>query len=112
MAKFTGSVGYVTQEESSPGVWSPVDTIRPMKGDIIKQSATSQNDYRAVTSGNKVNSDITLGHRVSLFGDAYAFKNYFDIKWIEIDGLKWAVTSVELQRPRILISLGGMWNGY
>jgi hypothetical protein len=109
MAKFTGSVGYVTQDETAPGVWSPVDTIRPTKGDITKQSASSQHDYK--TSGiNKVNSDISLGHRVSLFGDAYAFKHYMNLKWVELDGLKWSVTSVELQRPRIVVSLGGLWN--
>jgi hypothetical protein len=104
MAKFTGLVGYVTQEETVPGVWSSAENSKMMTGDIIRQSSNSQN-------GDKVNSDITLNHRVSLLGDAYAFGNYYNIKWIELDGRKWSVTSVEVQRPRLIIGLGGLWNG-
>lgn len=104
MTKYAGLVGYVVQEQTAPSVWTPVETPKRMKGDIIRQSASTQND-------DKVNSDITLNHRVSLIGDAYAFSSYFNIRWIEIDGHKWEVTNVEVQRPRIIVSLGGPWNG-
>lgn len=104
MAKFTGLVGYVTQEEKRPGIWSPVENPVIMRGDIIRQSSTNQND-------GKVNSDISLNHRVSLLGDAYAFGNYYNIKWIEIDGRKWEVSSIEIRRPRIIVTVGGLWNG-
>jgi hypothetical protein len=104
MAKFTGLVGYVTQAETVPGVWSSIENSVVMRGDIIRQSSNSQN-------GDKVNNDITLNHRVSLLGDAYSFGNYYNIGWIEIDGRKWEVSSVEIQRPRIIATLGGVWNG-
>lgn len=104
MAKYAGLVGYVTEQETVPGVWSPVDNPKKMKGDLISLSSSRQ-------SGDKVNDDITLGHRVSLIGDAYAFGNYFDIRWIQIDGAKWEVSSVEIQRPRLILSIGGLWNG-
>lgn len=103
MSKFAGLVGYVTQEEKVPGVWSPVDNSVQMKGDFIRESSSVQN-------GDKVNSDFTLNHRVSLMGDAYAFNNYVNIKWIQVNGVKWKVASVELQRPRIVVTLGGLWN--
>lgn len=104
MSKFAGLVGYVTQEESVPGVWSPVENPKMMKGDIIRQSSTNQN-------GDKVNSDVSLNHRVSLLGDAYAFNNYYSLKWIQLNGRKWEISSVELQRPRIVVTVGGLWNG-
>lgn len=104
MAKYAGLVGYVTELETKPGVWSPSESSKRMRGDIIRQSSSNQND-------DKVNSDISLNHRVSLVGDAYAFGNYYNIKWIEIDDAKWEASSVEIQRPRIIVTLGGLWNG-
>lgn len=104
MTKYAGLVGYVTTVESSPGVFSPVSTSKVMKGDMIRQSSSVQ-------SGDKINSDISLNHRVSLVGDAYAFGNYYNIKWIQIDGMKWEVSSVEIQRPRLIVTLGGLYNG-
>lgn len=103
MSKYAGLVGYVTQEETVPGVWSPVDKAVMTKGDIIRQSSSVQND-------GKVNSDVTLNHRVSLIGDAYAFNNYFNLKWIEVGGRKLEVSSVELQRPRLIVTVGGLYN--
>ena len=104
MAKFAGLVGYVTQEETAPGVWSPVEQTRMMKGDFYMESSRHQN-------GDKVNKDIALNHRVSLVGDAYAFANYYAIRWIEIKGVKWEVTSIEVKRPRLTVNVGGLYNG-
>lgn len=110
MTKFAGLVGYVTQEETVPGVWSPVPNPKMMKGDTLRLSSTNGNGARISDSG-KANDDITLSHRVSLIGDAYAFDNYFNIAWVEVRGRKWEVTTVEIQRPRIIVTLGGLWNG-
>lgn len=103
MAKFSGLVGYVIQDEKVPGVWSANEQPVMMKGDVIRRSSTNQND-------DKINSDITLSHRVSLIGDAFAFLNYYNIKWIMIGGRKWEVSSVEIQRPRIIVTVGGLYN--
>lgn len=103
MAKYSGLVGYVTQGETTPGVWSSIENPVPMRGDLIRASLSRQND-------SKVNSDVSLNHRVSLIGDAYAFQQYYNIRWIELDGLRWEVNSVELQRPRIIVTIGGPWN--
>lgn len=104
MAKFAGLVCYGSQVEIAPGVWDTDEKILMMKGDRIRQNAN-------IRESDKVNGDIALGHRVSLIGDAYAFDNYYNIKWIEIDGRKWTVSSIEIQRPRLILDIGGLWNG-
>lgn len=104
MAKYSGLVTYATQGETVPGVWEDITKEHSMKGDIIRRGSTLQDN-------NKVNGDIALNHRVSLVGDAFAFDNYYNIKCIEIDGHKWEVNSVEVQHPRIIVTVGGVWNG-
>ena len=104
MSRFSGLVGYATQEETTPGVWTDVENTRTMKGDIIRQSSSNQ-------QGEGVNDNVSLNHRISLIGDAYAFDNYFNIKWVKMDTKKWKVTSIEVDRPRIILSLGGLCNG-
>lgn len=104
MAKYAGLVGYGEQVETAPGVWESAIKEHMMKGDLIRQNAN-------IRDSGKVNDDITLNHRVSLFADAYAFDNYFNMKWIQIDGHKWKVSSIEVQRPRLLVDIGGLWNG-
>ena len=103
MAKFAGLVGYASQVETSPGIWEVDERTLVMKGDLIRQNADS-------SENGKVNGDIALGHRLSLIGDAYAFDNYYNLKWVMIDGRKWTVSSVEIQRPRLIIGIGGLYN--
>ena len=103
MAKFAGLVGYVTQEETKPGVWTPVEKTRPMKGDFYMESSRHQN-------GDKMNENIALNHRISLVGDAYSFRNYYAIRWIEIENIKWEVTSIEVKRPRLIVNVGGLYH--
>lgn len=104
MSRFSGLVGYATQEETTPGVWTDVEKSRTMKGDILRQSSSNQ-------QGEGINDNVSLNHRISLVGDAYAFANYFNIKWVKMDTKKWKVTSIEVDRPRIILTLGGLWNG-
>lgn len=102
MVKFSGLVGYGAQVETYPGVWETEDKEILMRGDLIRQNANINNE--------PVNADINLKNRISLIGNAYAFDNWFNMKWIELDGQKWKIQSVEVQRPRLIVEVGGVWN--
>lgn len=104
MAKFYGKVGYVKTEETQPGVWTEVPKERVYTGDVIK------NARRLETSG-VINANVNVSNSISIVADAYAYENIFAIRYIEWMGAFWTVTDVEVQRPRLILSVGGVYNG-
>lgn len=106
MAKFHGKVGYGEPVEDPPGSGVHIDQITefPYKGDVIRNS-------RNLGPGEGVNSDISVGNSISIVADAYAVEHFMKIKYVEWAGVLWTVTDVEVQRPRLLLSLGSVYNG-
>lgn len=104
MAKFYGKIGYVRTAETSPGVWEELVTERNYTGDLIRNT-------RRMQGGDKVNSDITVSNEVSIIADPFACGNFHSIRYIEFMGARWKVESVEVQYPRLILSIGGLYNG-
>lgn len=104
MARFCGKVGYAETKEAAPSVWIPEITERTYYGDVYKDASKRQ-------TGDKVNDDISLGNQFSIVADGYAWKKYPFIAYVEWMGVKWKVTGVEAQRPRLILTVGGVYNG-
>lgn len=104
MAKFHGEIGYGTSVESSPGVWEEGIVERTYFGDVLK-SARQEKD------GESVNDDITINNSISVVADAYANEHIFAIRYVRWMGTLWKVPNVEVQSPRLLLRLGGVYNG-
>lgn len=110
MAKFFGEIGFVTTVETVPGVWQPQLVKRNYYGDIIRNTSR----WSAMQSGgaiDKVNDDITVSNEISIVADPYAYENFHNIIYVEYMGTKWKVSSVNVQQPRLNLSLGGVYNG-
>ena len=105
MAKWYGKVGYSEAVETSPGVWAPQDTVREYYGDVIR------NTTKWTVNSDSTNDDLTVNSQISIVADPFANNKFHSMKWIEFMGAKWKVTSVEPQPPRLLLTLGGVWNG-
>ena len=105
MAKFYGKIGYSFTGETVPGVWVDDFVEKDVVGDFVK------NTRQLVNSGG-VNDDITFNNLVSIVADPYATEHFQFIKYIQDgrSGVKWKVTSVEVQFPRLLLTLGGEYN--
>ena len=43
--------------------------------------------------------------------DPYAYDHFFAIKYVKWMGAYWKVTNVEVQRPRLKLTVGGVYNG-
>lgn len=104
MAKFHGKVGYIYTKETSPGVYTEVVTERDCVGDILR------NNKRWEKSEN-LNDDITVSNTFSILTDEYINQNIKNLRYIQWMGAKWKVTSFEIQRPRIILTVGGVYNG-
>jgi hypothetical protein len=104
MARFFGRVGYGEQSETSPGVWEDIITEYSYYGDVIR-------DTRQLRAADKVNDDLSVQNTISIMADEYANDHFFAIRYVEWAGVLWTVTQVEVQRPRLLLSLGEVYNG-
>ena len=104
MAKFCGEIGYGETVETSPGVW--VDQITEIQyyGDVVRNT-------RRLQEGMSVNDDLSVSNSISIVADAYASEHFFAIRYVRWAGSLWKVSDVEVQRPRLLLRLGGVYNG-
>ena len=104
MAKFFGTIGYGEAQETVPGIHKDVITERPYYGDVLRNT-------RKLMDGEKVNNDISVSNLISIVSDEYANEHFFAIRYISWQGALWLVTDVEVQSPRLLLRLGGVYNG-
>lgn len=104
MARYYGNIGYTIETEKYPGVWVPTLVPRPYYGEVIKNRLNSQQQ-------SSVNPTITISNTISIIADPFAYENFVNIRYAEYLGKKWIVTSIEVDRPRMLLTLGGLYNG-
>lgn len=97
-------IGFSSSEMVAPGVYEDIITERKYYGDVTK-------DFRKDTRTDKVVRDIDISNTFSIVADPFAFENFQFIKYLKYMGVAWNVESVEVQYPRLLISVGGRWNG-
>lgn len=104
MAKWYGNVGYVVSTEERPGLWVPKPVERLYYGELIKTVS------KWTTSG-EVNDDLNVANQISIIADPFAYENFQSIKYVEFMGAVWKVTSIEPRHPRLILSIGGLYNG-
>ena len=104
MARFFGNVGYVISTNPSPGVYDQESISREYFGDEIKSGSRWK-------SGEVINDDVIITNEISIVADPFAYTNFSAIRWVEWMGNKWKVESIRIERPRLILSLGGVYNG-
>jgi hypothetical protein len=105
LTKWYGKIGYSNTVETTPGVWMSQDTIREYFGEV------KRNSTRWTGNSDSTNDDLTVNSQISIIADPFANENFYSMKWIEFMGTRWKITSVEPQFPRLLLTLGGVYNG-
>lgn len=104
MTKFYGNIGFVVTKETSPGIWEEQEEVRPYYGLVNRNQRRWQ--------GNEdLNDDILVSNEISVIADDFILENLGAMKWVEWMNSKWKINSIELEYPRIKLTIGGIWNG-
>lgn len=104
MAKWFGRIGYAETIETAPGVWKEQIILREYYGDLIR-------NIRRIQTADKVNDDLSISNELSIVADPYAINNFYSMRYAEFMGTKWKISNVEVSYPRLILTLGGVWNG-
>lgn len=104
MAKFCGILGFCKTEETKPGVWEDKKIEVHAHGDFIKNTVKLEN------SGG-VNDNVNLNMSISIIASPYTMQNFQFIKYVKFNGTAWRVATIEMQYPRLILTLGGLYNG-
>lgn len=106
MARFYGKIGYGEAEETPHGSGVYVDNIIEVSyfGDVIR-------DTRKLEPGQGLNDNLSVGNSISIVADAFAIDHFHNIRYVEWVGALWTVSNVEVRSPRLILSLGSVYNG-
>ena len=104
MAKYYGKIGYAETVETTPGVWTEQIIERYYKGE-------ARRIMKRTEDGEKVNPDLNISNEISIVSDSYAEQHFHQIRYIAWEGALWTVKSVTVERPRLRLTIGGVYNG-
>lgn len=103
--KYYGKIGFWKEDvEIAPDVFAPSITERLYCGEVTR-------NYRKFQNGEHQNDNLTVNNQITILSDLYAQLNWQSIKYAEWNGVKWKVNTVEISYPRLILELGGVWNG-
>lgn len=102
--RFYGEVGYTPTEVDDTGVATAKLVKRDYYGDVLELTSRWKDT-------ENLNDDIHVSHRISILADPYAIQNFPYIKYVKWLGTCWEVSTVKVDYPRVILSLGGVYNG-
>lgn len=103
MAKWHGKIGYAKMIETSPGIREEQIITYEYRGDLNRNT-------RRLQGSNELNDNIVVANEISIVADPFARDNFHNIRYVEFMGTNWKVSNVEVQYPRLILTLGGKYN--
>lgn len=104
MAKFYGAIGYISEVETAVDVIENKPIERMYKGDLIRNN-------RRLDNGENINDNVIISNQISIIADPYANNHIFDMRYVKWRGTAWKVSNVDVEPPRLILTLGGVYNG-
>ena len=102
--KWFGKIGYGIDTETAPGVWEQEFVERDYYGEI--REINSHWDRT-----DTLNDEMKINCKISIIADEFALNQFPFIKYCEYNGHKWKVSDISPKHPRLILTLGGLYNG-
>lgn len=104
MTKYCGNILFVKSVETVPGIYEEEPIPRRYKGDVEK-------NWRRWETGERLNDNININNTLSIVADSFLYENLGMIRAVEWMGSYWEISSIEIKRPRLILEIGGLYNG-
>lgn len=108
MAKIVATIGFATTSEvdpiNNPSVWEKTTWTKKYKAEVIR-------NYKRNESSNKINDDFNISNQISIVADPFVNNNLSNIIYVEFLNSKWKVSGIEINYPRLILTIGGIYNG-
>lgn len=102
--KFFGKVGFITSIETEPGIWTSSVEEHDAYGDVLS-------NVRRWEQSAEINNSVTTSNRISILADRFLCEHMGMMRYVKWNGTVWEIKSVDLVRPRAILTLGGVYNG-
>ena len=106
MSKFFGPIGYSIRTETRPGVWTDKIVEHSSSGDVDRPFSSSW-----ASSSESTNDDLNVSAQISIVADPFVYDNLRSMKYVRFMGTEWKITRVEPRYPRLILTIGGVYNG-
>ena len=104
-SKFAGPIGFFSEQvEISPGSFDDVIVERNYYGDVSRPGIRTR-------MGENILPDLDITNEFNIMANAFAFENFDAMRYIEWRGVRWTIRQVEVQAPRLILRVGGVYNG-
>jgi len=103
MSRCVVDVGYSSTIETKPGIFE--DEYREVSHVALVLSSKT-----AWVRGARAGDDVELNQRLSIIPTPDTYANVGAIKYVTYYGVKWKVISINMQRPRMVLTVGGIFN--
>lgn len=104
MAKYRGKIGFMTSVETTRGVSQPEIVEKPYYGDLV------ENNRRWSAQQNTIIDDIQIDNQISIVADKFANEHIGYMRYATFAGNKHKITSASVKYPRIVLTIGGLYN--
>ena len=109
MGKFVGIIGFLVTEEKEPGLNVSIPKERSYRGDLLR------NNVKREENPDSINDNINISNQISIVANPYAKEHIYEMKYLKFRmpklGGVWKITNAEIQGPRIILTLGGVYSG-